>query len=65
MYEAKRTALLEWLQSQLDAFTVEGGNTIDFPDDDNVSVVQADIVDDAVLVEFSNGETAAFTVEEV
>lgn len=65
MYEAKRTALLEWLQSQLDAFTVQGGNTIDLPDDDSVSVVQAEIVDDAVLVEFSNGETAAFTVEEV
>jgi hypothetical protein len=59
----KRQALLAWLQEQFDTATEQGGNTIDLAGEE-IHVLHADIVDNDVLVEFSNGDTAAFSVEE-
>lgn len=60
-----KQALLEWLKSQFDVATEMGGNTIDLGPGEEVHVENADIVDGDLLVMFTNGESAAFTVEAV
>ena len=59
-----RDAILAWLAEQFQIATPQGGNTISIAGNE-VTVETADVVDDAVLVLLSDGESFAIELKEV